>query len=118
MAFDTLLAHAARDRRIDRDGLPFVQAFHTWPDCLDRTGELVAEDEWLGRHARADVSIAVIVDIRAAQSDCIDPHQNLSLTRSRCRHLIDLQLAWPVPPCRPHAPFPSPFDQPRTPRVP
>jgi hypothetical protein len=63
VAFDTQLARAARDGGVHRYGLAFAKAFYSWPDCLDGTGELVAEDERRGRHALADVAVAKVVDI-------------------------------------------------------
>jgi hypothetical protein len=98
MAFDTLLAHAARYGRVNRHGLTLTQASHTRPECLDRSREFVAENERRGRHTRADVAVAVIVDIRAAQPNSSDAHQHLTYARLRFWEVVVLQRARPVQP--------------------
>jgi hypothetical protein len=75
------IAPATRQCWINCDPLPMKRT------AFDHAGELVAENERDGDGGISDPALAVPVQIRAAQADCLDAHE--ALAGSRSAHRLD-----------------------------
>ena len=80
-------ASAARDVVMDRNTISGNELRYSSPDGNHGSRGLVSEDPW-----RLNQAVFNLLDVGAAHSTSLDPHQKLSVTDLRYRHSLERQL--------------------------
>src|SRR5829696_7888936 len=95
-ACPALAAGAVRDAGLQGYALANVVFRRLFSQGHDRSHRLVAEDKGLPDDERADASLLVVVDVRAADADGPDLDEDLLRPRLRDGHFFEPDIVCPV----------------------
>ena len=87
-AGQALVAAAAGDGRIDRHAIARPEAGHRAAGLDNRAGAFVTQRGRIGEHLVADAAVEVIVYVRAADADALDPQQHVAGRLERRRRQV------------------------------
>jgi hypothetical protein len=92
ITFQTRLTYTTRNGRIDRYPGSYWWTIDAWAQGCNLAGKFVSHRERERRDSVTDVTIQIVMDVRATDTHCTHPNKRLSRTRFGRRYLIDLHL--------------------------
>ncbi len=87
-----IAAMAAGAARIDRDAITWLHPRDLAADRLDPAGDLMAEDHRLAHADRAEATMQIVMQVRAADAAGLDPHAHVARPELRSGRRLDPQI--------------------------